>query len=80
MEIGEVIRKRLEYFLAKKNMSRYRLSRLSGVSDTSIDNIVYQKNQAGSVKTILKICRALGITMAEFFDDPSFEDENINID
>ena len=80
MEVIEIMSKRLNYFLAKKDMSRYRLSKLSGVSETSLDKLALRKSQAGNIKTLMKICRGLGITVSEFFNDPMFESEELNLD
>lgn len=38
------------------------------------------KNKTVNMKTVLLIIRGLGITAAEFFDDPIFEDPELEID
>ena len=38
------------------------------------------RNNGVNLKTIMQIIRGLGITTAEFFNDPIFENENLEID
>lgn len=47
----------------KHKISRYRLSQLTGMSQTALGKIVSKE----SIPTIEKICDAFGITLAQFF-------------
>ena len=50
----------------KRDMSKYRLSQLTGISQSSIGKII-AKESLQTMPTVEKICDALGVTMAQFF-------------
>ena len=50
----------------KRDMSKYRLSQLTGISQSSIGKII-AKESLPTMPTVEKICDALGVTMAQFF-------------
>lgn len=53
-------------FVQKRDMSKYRLSQLTGISQSSIGKII-AKESLPTMPTVEKICDALGVTMAQFF-------------
>lgn len=57
---------RIEKICKDKNLSRYRLSKQAGISQSSISNLLNRKNTP-SISTLEKICNGLGITLAQFF-------------
>ncbi|MDE7431383.1 MAG: helix-turn-helix domain-containing protein [Lachnospiraceae bacterium] len=63
MEIGE----RLYHWRNHKNMSVYKLSRLSGVSENHIRNIE-NGNKQPTYKILQAITDGLNITLSEFFN------------
>lgn len=63
MELGE----RLYYWCDKKNMSVYKLSRLSGVSENHIRNIENGRKQP-TIKVLKALTDGLNITLSEFFN------------
>lgn len=66
MRAEEYIATRMIELCKKHKTSKYRLSQLTGISQTSLGNII--KGQ--SIPTIInleKICDAFGITIAQFF-------------
>lgn len=60
---------RLNLLLQERGWSRYRLAKEADLSTTTINNL-WQRNNAPTIATLEDICRALGITMAEFFTMP----------
>ena len=52
----------------KHKISRYRLSQLTGMSQTALGKIV-SKESIPTIPTIEKICDAFGITLAQFFTE-----------
>ncbi|MBP2664303.1 MAG: Cro/C1-type DNA-binding domain [Firmicutes bacterium] len=56
---------KLKSILIDKNITPYRLSKLSGIGQSSLSDILSGKNNP-SGKTLQKICAALDISMAEF--------------
>lgn len=63
MEPGE----RLYYWRNKKNMSVYKLSKLSGVSDNHIRNVENGIKQP-TIKVLKALTDGLNITLSEFFN------------
>ncbi len=57
---------RLLYLCEKKNISRYRLARLSGISQSSISNLITRKS-IPNILTLEKLCDGLGMTLSQFF-------------
>ena len=47
-------------------ISKYKLSQLSGISQSSLGRIMAQENLP-SLITLEKICTALGVTLSQFF-------------
>ncbi|WP_242648730.1 helix-turn-helix domain-containing protein [Anaerobutyricum hallii] len=50
----------------KRDISKYRLSQLSGISQSSLSRIMTQESLP-SLITLEKICAALGVTLSQFF-------------
>ena len=56
--------------LDAKHMTIYQLERISGVSHSSIQNAEKRCGQL-TVDTIYRICLVLGISMSDFFSEPT---------
>lgn len=63
---------RIKQLMKKKNISEYRLAKLSGLSQSTISNI-FNRNTAPTIPTIEAICNGLGISIAQFFADEDNE-------
>lgn len=63
---------RIKQLMEMKNISEYRLAKLSGLSQSTISNI-FIRNTAPTIPTIEAICNGLGITMSQFFADDNDE-------
>lgn len=59
----------LEKALENKNWSRYRLSKESGVSQTTLRDIFGTKRVTPSTTTLSKLAKALEVPVSYFFDD-----------
>ena len=59
------IRARLQAFMQVLGWSKYRLSKESGLSESTIANIFY-RNAMPSLTTLEAICRSFGITVSQF--------------
>lgn len=60
--------KRIEELCEKQNMSRYRLAQKSGLSQSSISNLLNRRSLP-SIITLSKICDGFKITLSQFFTD-----------
>ena len=56
----------LKTLMDKENISMYRLSKLSGIENKSIWNIVNNKRKDPQISTVVKIAKALELSNDEF--------------
>lgn len=56
----------------ERNVSVNKLSNMSGVTQSTVNNIVSGSNNSATVSTIKKVCDGLGITIEEFFNSKLF--------
>lgn len=59
----------------QRNWSYYRLSKEAGFEQSTLKSILKEKNMP-SLYTLEKICKALDITLYDFFNDEIFYPEN----
>ena len=57
---------RIRKLMAERHWSEYRLALESGLSQSTISNI-FSRNTTPSIPTLESICKAFGITLAQFF-------------
>jgi transcriptional regulator with XRE-family HTH domain len=77
MTLAEALSIRITELLTERNMTAYRLSQLSGVSETTIGDLKKQRNVAVNLRIIYELTQGLGIDLAEFFNSPLFKGDNI---
>ena len=66
------VKERIESLLNKNNLSIHKLSILSGVSPSTIKNILYGKSTNPGVVTIKMLCDGFGISLLDFFNTEEF--------
>ena len=71
MNIGEAVRERILELCRERDISINRLSSMSGVTQSTVNNIVSGRNR---ISTIKKLCDGLGITIEEFFHSDLFRE------
>ena len=72
MQIEKYIADKITSLCEKRDISKYRLSQLSGISQSSLGRIMVQENLP-SLITLEKICIALGVTLSQFFQEGNSE-------
>ena len=72
MTVGEAVRQRIIQLCQEHNISINKLSSISGVTQSTVNNIVSGRNNSATVSTIKKLCDGLGITIDEFFHSDLF--------
>lgn len=72
MTVGEAVRKRILQLCDERDISINKLSSLSGVTQSTVNNIVSGRNNSATVSTVKKLCDGLGITIDEFFHSDIF--------
>ena len=74
MTVGEAVRQRIIQLCQERDISINKLSSISGVTQSTVNNIVSGRNNSATVSTIKKLCDGLGITIDEFFHSDLFAD------
>ena len=77
---SELLINRISLLCAKRGFTIYQLSKMSGVSHSTLDNLINRNTFNPRIKTLHKIATAFNMTVAEFLDfdglnDYSFDDE-----
>lgn len=72
MNIGEAVKERILELCNERDISINKLSSLSGVTQSTVNNIVSGRNNSATVSTVKKLCDGLGITIEEFFHSDIF--------
>ena len=74
MNIGEAVRDRIIELCREHDISINKLSGMSGVTQSTVNNIVSGRNYSATISTIKKHCDGLGITIQDFFQSDLFDD------
>ncbi len=72
MTVGEAVRLRILQLCEANSISINKLSSISGVTQSTVNNIISGRNNSTTVSTIKKLCDGLGITIDEFFHSELF--------
>lgn len=72
MTIGEAVKARILGLCKERNISINKLSILSGVTQSTLNNIISGRNHSTTVSTIQKLCDGLDISISEFFSSDLF--------
>ena len=72
MNVGEAVRIRILDLCREHNFTVNKLCTASGVTQSTVNNIVSGRNRSATISTIKKLCDGFGITIQAFFDDELF--------
>lgn len=72
MKAQEAVIRRIEKLCRERHISINRLSYISGVSPSTIKNIMYERSRNTGISTIAKICNGLNLSISDFFGDAIF--------
>ncbi len=73
MTSGEAVAKRILNLCKENNITPNKLSSISGMTQSTINNIINTGSKNPTISTVKKICDGLDMTLVEFFDDELFE-------
>ncbi len=59
---------RIDELCRQRNISKYRLSQITGISQSAFSKMARQQSSL-SLETLQRICEAFGISMAQFFSE-----------
>ena len=74
MTISEVVTKRLLELCGERGLTINKLCTLSGVTQSTVSDIVNRNTSNTGIATIKKLCDGLEISIRAFFDSPLFDD------
>ena len=67
MNVGEAVRERILELCRERDISVNKLSSMSGVTQSTLNNIVSGRNNSTTVATVKKLCDGLEIPIEAFF-------------
>lgn len=80
MQLNEAIKIRLKNLMKEKNInSKYEVSCDAGINPSLLNDFFRSRTLYPRINTLYLICEGIGITLQEFFNDPIFNIENIEI-
>lgn len=77
--VNHALALRIKELLKEKNMTRYKLAMNSGVSHSTLKNIMHETVNDNKLSTTILIANGFGMTVSEFLNSPLFYEENLNI-
>lgn len=73
MNIGTAVKERILELCSDRNITVNKLATISGVTQSTINNIISGRNNSTTVSTVKKLCDGLEISISEFFSSPIFD-------
>ncbi len=73
MNIGEAVKLRIIELCNERKITINKLATLSGVTQSTLNNITSGRNNSTTISTIKKLCDGLEISVAEFFSSELFK-------
>ena len=78
MKLNQAISQRLTELLTEKNMTQYQLFMKSGVSKSTIGNVINCAYDSVKLRIIHEMCQGFEIDIPEFFNSPLFAENNLD--
>ena len=72
MTIGDACRFRIISLCEERGITVNKLSIISGLTQSTLNNIVSRRNKSLTVSTLKKICDGLEISVVDFFNNEIF--------
>ena len=80
MKLSTAVALRVSNILRERNMSQYRLEKNIAMPHNTMKTLMGERNNSVNLKTVMQIIKGLEMTPSEFFNDPIFENPNLEID
>ena len=74
MDIGQAVRERILELCRERDITVNKLAMISGITQSTLNNIVSGRNNSTTISTIKKICDGLEISITDFFQSGIFAD------
>ena len=79
MKLSTAVAMRISNVLREKNMSQYRLEKNIAMPHNTMKTLMGERNKSVNLRTVMQIIKGLDMTPAEFFDDPLFVSDELDI-
>ena len=79
MNIANAIAKRISGLLIEKNMTQYKLSKKTCLSQSTLTDLLHYRTKDINSSTVYLIASAFGLSLSEFYNSPLFNEENIEV-
>lgn len=80
MTVNKALALRLTSLLFINKMSKYRLEKISGMSHSAMIHIFNEDYKDIKLSTVIRFARAFNMSVAEFLNDPLFENLDLDVD
>lgn len=77
--VNRAVALRISQLLKEKNMTQYRLAMNSGLTHSTLKNIIHETVKDNLLSTIILIATGFNMTVSEFLNSPLFLEDNLNI-
>lgn len=77
--VNQAVAKRIAELLKEKNMTRYKLAMNSGITHSTLKNIMNDTINDNLLSTIILIAGGFEMTVSEFLDSPLFLEDNLKL-
>ena len=77
--VNRAVALRIKELLKQKGITQYRLAMNSGVTHSTLKNIVHETVKDNLLSTVILIAGGFDMTVSEFLNSPLFLEENLNI-
>lgn len=78
-DVNRAVALRISELLKEKKMTQYRLAMNSGVTHSTLKNIMHETVKDNLLSTIILLAAGFDMTVSEFLNSPLFLEENLNI-
>lgn len=81
MTLKRAIALRISNLMVKNKIpSQYAVCKNAGITESTLRNIINESYDGANIRTLIKICDGLGVTIQEFFSDDIFLRENLDVE
>ncbi len=80
MKLSRAVALRLTNILREKKMSLYKLEKIIAMPHNTMKTIMGERNSGVNLRTVALIVRGLDMSLSKFFDDPIFDNMNLDIE
>ena len=79
-QLSSLVVDRIRTLCRQRGFSIYKLSQMSGITQSTLDNLMGRPTFNPSLKTLVRVANAFGLTVAEFLDFPALNDYSFEDD